>query len=75
MAPFDLFVASLNFTRAESLSSGFHTLVVDRSLFLTWLQQVSETWSWHDWTEKGLEWLSRPGEQRYDTMSIHMTNI
>ncbi|KAJ5080922.1 hypothetical protein N7456_013632, partial [Penicillium angulare] len=63
MAPLDLFVANLNFTRAETLSAGFRQFATDRSLALTWLHQLSEYWSSNDWADKILQWLSRPGEQ------------
>lgn len=62
MEPLNLFVASLNFTRAETFSAGFYKLAADRSLLLTWLQKISESWSWDQWSKEILQWLSRPGE-------------
>ncbi|KAJ5673624.1 hypothetical protein N7507_002751 [Penicillium longicatenatum] len=60
MEPLNLFVASLNFTRAESFSAGFYKSAADCSLPLTWLRQLSESWSWDQWSKEILQWLSRP---------------
>ncbi|KAJ5263846.1 hypothetical protein N7478_011451 [Penicillium angulare] len=74
MAPLDLFVANLNFTRPDILSAGFGQFAKDRSFLLTWIQQVMESWSWKDFSEKILQWLSRPGEQRRDMIGNSVTD-
>ncbi|KAL4883753.1 hypothetical protein BJY04DRAFT_216097 [Aspergillus karnatakaensis] len=59
MAPADLFIASLNFTYAESLSSAIYRFAADRSLVLSGaehLAHISSKWEWKDI----LHWLTSP---------------
>ncbi|KAJ5741052.1 hypothetical protein N7493_000924, partial [Penicillium malachiteum] len=70
MGPSNLFISSLNFTRAETFSAGFYQLVEDRFLPLTWLRQSSASWSWDEWSDKALQWLSRPGGCSSDYYSL-----
>ncbi|PKX89357.1 uncharacterized protein P174DRAFT_445899 [Aspergillus novofumigatus IBT 16806] len=60
MSPLNLLIASLNFTRAETLSGGLFRFVAERSLTLYAVENVAQTWSWNEWWTSVLQWLSRP---------------
>ena len=68
MAPANLLIASLNFTRTDSFSSGLYRFAADRSLVLSGaeagLAHIPESVSswWHEWSSKISELLSRPGK-------------
>lgn len=61
MAPLNLFIASLNFTQAETISGGIFRFIADRSLPIYAAETLRQTWSWDEWWANFLRWLSRPG--------------
>ncbi|KAB8078122.1 hypothetical protein BDV29DRAFT_166927 [Aspergillus leporis] len=60
MDPSNFIIASLNFTRAETVGSGFYRFVADRSLILYGVENLTPTWSWDEWWTTISQWLSRP---------------
>lgn len=55
MAPFNPVIASLNFTQAPNFSHGLQQFIVDRNLFLAFMQKI-----WKDL----IDWISQPRKPR-----------
>lgn len=61
MPPSNLLIASLNFTRAETVGAGIRQFIADRSLVIYGVENLTQTWPWDEWWTNLSQWLSRPG--------------
>lgn len=76
MAPLNLLVAGLNFTKADKVKDGIYQFIADRSLVVSSVESLSGAWSLDSRLAKAGQWLLKPGEKTTSLLeSNHVNNM